>query len=225
MYPEESSESNEDLFFVSWGDLVTLLMVFFVYLFAISEIDPVKFVQAKDSLNKGTQTLSSYSASKLLSEIQKEEAQVSAMAEDIQQYLVDNQLEHVVSVKHFHRQLSLNLGDSILFDSGSADLKPSSQALLSRISSHFKKSSQVIVIEGHTDDMPIHNSVYPSNWELSSARAASVARFLISQNIDGARISIVGYDQYQPLVKNTSVENRAKNRRVTLILKPSKESV
>jgi len=82
-----------------------------------------------------------------------------------------------------------------------------------------------IRIEGHTDDLPIHNSVFPSNWELSSARAISVLRYFIQKGIEPQRLAAVGYGEYHPLVPNTSPENRARNRRVEIYIQKKEKPI
>lgn len=113
----------------------------------------------------------------------------------------------------------MRLSDSALFDLGEAELSADAEKLLGRISDIIAKTVYQIRIEGHTDDLPIRTARYPSNWELSTARAVNVLRFLLKQKrIAAERLSAVGFGQYQPLFPNDSPAHRARNRRVEIIL-------
>ena len=113
------------------------------------------------------------------------------------------------------------MGNQLLFELGSAELRDQAQSVLSKVAQMFNQTQSQIIVEGHTDDLPIHTEQFPSNWELSSARASSVVRSLSSQHVDQGRFLVLGYNMYEPLVPNDSVENRAKNRRVKITLKPN----
>jgi chemotaxis protein MotB len=126
-----------------------------------------------------------------------------------------------VSIQRSERGVILTLADKMLFESGQAVLSPSSHPLLKKIGQVVNSTQARIDIQGHTDDRPIRTGAYPSNWELSSARAVNVLRFLIADaGVPPHRLSAVGLSKYHPLVPNTSEQNRARNRRVEIIFKP-----
>jgi chemotaxis protein MotB len=128
-----------------------------------------------------------------------------------------------VEVRRTPKGVTMTLSEKMLFASGSATLSASSHSLLRRISSVIESVGVPVEIEGHTDDVPIQTPMFPSNWELSTARAVNVLRFLTeTQRVDRQRISAVGLSQYHPLVPNSSDENRYKNRRVEIIFKPNR---
>ncbi|MCX7910505.1 MAG: OmpA family protein, partial [Endomicrobia bacterium] len=104
----------------------------------------------------------------------------------------------------------------VLFDIGKAELKDTALSVLSEVAESLKPVSNEIVVEGHTDNLPIYGGRYRSNWELSAARAFSVRDYLIKQGIDERRISCVGYGEYRPVAPNDTEENRAKNRRIEI---------
>jgi chemotaxis protein MotB len=111
------------------------------------------------------------------------------------------------------------LTDSLLFPSGSATLDPQGEPLLTEIAHLLNvDSTHPIAVEGNTDDVPVHSSVFPSNWELSTARASTVVRFLISGGVQAARLSAVGYASLRPIASNATPEGRALNRRVEIVL-------
>jgi chemotaxis protein MotB len=135
----------------------------------------------------------------------------------------ENGLDNV-DVRRTPRGVIMTLSEKMLFASGSATLSASSYILLRRIAAIIKSVGVAVEIEGHTDDVPIRTEAFPSNWELSTARAVNVLRFLTEkQGVDRHRISAVGMSQYHPVVANTTDENRYKNRRVEIIFKPEAE--
>ena len=114
--------------------------------------------------------------------------------------------------------LVMRLSDHALFDSGIATLSPQGLPLLEKIGTIIARTSYFIRIEGHTDNLPIHTELFPSNWDLSTARAVNVLRyFLQSHHIDAQRLAAVGFGEFQPLAPNDMPANRAKNRRVEII--------
>src|SRR5437588_4952346 len=111
------------------------------------------------------------------------------------------------------------LTDKVLFDSGQAELKPQSQPILGRVGELLRTETRnPIAVEGHTDDVPITGSVYPTNWELSTARASRVVRFLVDAGVDAGRLSAAGYADLHPIATNASADGRSHNRRVEIVL-------
>ena len=115
--------------------------------------------------------------------------------------------------------LTLRIADNLLFDSGEAEVRYEGMILISQLTEVLEAFSGNISVEGHTDNIPISTPRFPSNWELSSARAISVLRFLESDGIDPSRMRAIGYADTQPLQSNASAEGRAGNRRVELVLR------
>lgn len=215
-------EETEDSFFVSWSDLVTLLLVFFVYLYSISEIDILKFLEATGSMKEEVNLSSEQD---LLATMQMEKEKLLQMQKDIEEFIEEEQLEEVFSVEYTNEKLELNLGNVLLFEQGSADLKTKAKQILSKVGELFKTTDGQIIVEGHTDDIPIKTKEYPSNWELSSARASSVVRFLGSRQVKESRFLVIGYNQYKPLAPNSNSQNRSKNRRVKITLRPDRDKI
>lgn len=126
-----------------------------------------------------------------------------------------------ISIRRGDRGIIMTLADKMLFESGDAELSTSSHALLKKIGMIINSTHAHVDIQGHTDDRPIRTSAFPSNWELSTARAINVLRYLITDaGVSSHRLSAVGLSKYHPLVPNISVENRAQNRRVAIIFRP-----
>jgi chemotaxis protein MotB len=131
--------------------------------------------------------------------------------------------QKTVEIQRYRNALTINIMNHIFFDSGKADIKKDGFSVLDRIASIVKElPEKVVKIEGHTDDVPIGarlKAKYPTNWELGAARASAVARYFTgTHKIDPSRIVTVSYAFYRPLVPNTSAENRAKNRRIEIVL-------
>ncbi|MGD9581290.1 MAG: OmpA family protein [Vampirovibrionia bacterium] len=124
-----------------------------------------------------------------------------------------------INMVHSERGLTISLADTILFDTGSAEIKNQADSTLEKIASIIKDIPNSVRIEGHTDDKPIKTSLYPSNWELSTARATSLVRqFVDKYQVSPDRISAAGYGEYRPIDTNTTPEGRQKNRRVDIVI-------
>jgi len=129
-----------------------------------------------------------------------------------------------VTISELKGKLTVNMVDSVLFDSGKAEVKKGGLQILGKVISILKDvKDKSIRIEGHTDDVPISRALaqrYPTNWELSAARAINVARYLQDQGIDPANLSAVAYGEWEPVATNDTPEGRAKNRRIEIVLVP-----
>ena len=211
-------ESKEVIFYISFSDMMSLLMAFFVLLFSMSTLDTVKFRQLTASINS---IFDEKQKEKMLEEYEQEEQILKKLYAELTNYTTANHLEDQVSVRLDNHSIILDLGSKLLFPVAKADLLDGARTVLGAFNQYFKAVENAnIVVEGHTDDIPIQTADYPSNWELSAARAASVVHFLAENGIKEENCYIIGYNQYKPLVPNDSEENRAKNRRVRIIFKP-----
>jgi len=222
----------------TYGDMMTLLLCFFVILFSMSNIDAKKFeaivVSFSGSLGvlSGGNTLTHEDVIDQGSINDKSNSEVTELdnfkqlEEKIKEYLEQNDLQDKVKVVNEDQGLLLRFQDSILFDQGSASLKSQSNVILKYISDILKSPNfkdKFITVEGHTDNVPIRNSTYSSNWELTVARACNVVRYLIEvQGLNPTRLSAAGYSEYHPVGKNDTVENMGKNRRVDIMIMKSK---
>ena len=133
-----------------------------------------------------------------------------------------------VEIEQLRGQLSVRMLDKIVFKSGSADILPQGMEVLDKLADAIKDSTDTIRVEGHTDDTPISDKLkakYPSNWELSAARASAVARYFETKHfINPKRLESLGFSMYHPVAPNDSVENKQRNRRVEIVLKPAAEA-
>lgn len=218
----------------TYSDCVTLLMTFFVLLYSMSTVD-IKKVQA---ISQAFSVMTGESAdsflkydmyqgsvpilggeSKIDNTIESNENAHETMYQNIKDFVEKNQLESTVNITEDERGVILQLRDNILFESGQANLIPESKQVLDKINDLIATLPNSIIIEGHTDNVPISNEKYRSNWELSTERAINVIRYFIEQKKQNpSRFSASGYGEFRPIVENTSDENRSKNRRVNILI-------
>ncbi|WP_061245785.1 OmpA family protein [Leptospira noguchii] len=160
---------------------------------------------------------------KHLSENQKKELdRLSDQANELESKLTDEIKKGQIRLKRFHNRLVINIDDKISFDSGSADLKKQIFPALDKIKEILGNyPGNLIIIEGHTDNVPIRTKKFSDNWQLSGERALSVLHyFLESKILDPRNFSLAGYGEFQPIVSNDTPENRALNRRVDIVVVP-----
>ena len=143
---------------------------------------------------------------------------VETMADELDEVLMPEIQDELIDVKRNNLWLEIEIKSSLLYPSGSAALSPKAVPLIEQIASVLKPFPNRIHVEGFTDDIPIRNPTYPSNWELSSARAASVVRLLAESGIDPASMAAIGYGEFRPVADNSTEEGRSKNRRVVLVV-------
>ena len=153
-----------------------------------------------------------------------EEYYYDALVEQVQDIINESGLTESIKIREEDTGIVLQLSESILFDTGRADLKPESTKVLDIISKLIPSIQNDIMVQGHTDNVPINSSTYKSNWELSTQRAVCVVKYFIeNKGLDPTRFSATGYGEYKPLVDNTTAENRAINRRVDILIVQQKE--
>jgi len=154
----------------------------------------------------------------------KEAEEESETYKDLLEEMKDEIAKGQITITELKGKLTMDVVDKILFDSGEAQVKQEGLAVLKRVVDILKNvKDKSISIEGHTDNVPIGSRLahkYPTNWELSHARAINVTRFLQEQGIDPRILSATAYGEYQPVADNSTPEGRAKNRRITIILLP-----
>lgn len=217
------------LWMTTYSDMVTLLLAFFVLLFSMSEIDAEKFRSIMSSFQGGTGVMQGGKNIDLdidPNPIDKEfevDIELAGLQEDLEEYVDTLGLGNSVEIVLEERGIIIRFMDKIFFDSGSAVVKEQSFEMLDSVSDILNKEEfeqRKIKVEGHTDsDRILSSAEFPTNWELSSARATNVLRYLVEKsNISGERISSSGYSYYRNIAPNDSPENKAKNRRVDLVI-------
>lgn len=233
---KHSEKKGAPEWMTTYSDMVTLLLCFFVLLFSFSSVDAQKFQAIMNSFQgslgvlEGGKTIQE-GPSLELDDILEDSADLEMKElEDLRKLkeLIDNYTEEIklsskISTIIEERGLLIRALDNVYFDSGKANLKQESKKILKYIAEILQTeefNEKFIKIEGHTDTDPVRDTrKFPTNWELSAIRATNVLRFLVEENnIKGDRISATGYSYYRPIAPNDTVQNKAKNRRVDIII-------
>jgi chemotaxis protein MotB len=268
---------NHEAWAVPYGDLVTLLLAFFVVMYAISSINEGKYRAVSDALSSafggpprsvtplqlgktqlrgssfdrpslmtpgsrtGPTTASPLSDLRLRQSLDaplgrqqqhaaqqaaaaamdaslRGESQLSTLGRRIQEALAELVREELVTVRRGATFLEVEIQSDILFASGVAVPSPLATATVRKLGAVLRGEPNAIRVEGYTDDVPIRTAAFPSNWELSAARAASVVHVLADEGLDPGRLAVVGYGEHQPVADNATVEGRNANRRVLLVI-------
>ena len=209
---------------LTYADMITLMLALFIILFAMSTISRVKVQEfarlvsggfdnvwsVNQPPNGGANGSQSFNAS----------ANIPAIQQELQQYVQSHNLQNQVQVHMDKRGLVITLlSDKSYYNSGSAELRPETAKIIDNIYGFIKKNSNLIRVEGNTDNVPIDTAQYPTNWELSVARAVGVVRHLVEDDgMNPGRISAAGYGEFRPRVPNDTDADRQQNRRVDIVL-------
>ncbi|MGA8729396.1 MAG: flagellar motor protein MotB [Terracidiphilus sp.] len=235
---------SHDRWLVSYADFITLLFAFFVVLFAFAKADEKKAAQVSAAVDTALNALSILPNTSVPA---SENSQAQSAAErhefpvDTENFVssatvrdgldsLRRQLEQSLSSQIGQRNVTIRMGrdglvislrEAGFFNSASADPRPDTLGTLRRIADSLGRTPYDIRIEGHTDNVPIHNAEFDSNWELSAARATQIAHIFIDLNaIPPSRLSAAGYAEFHPIASNQTAEGRAENRRVDLVVMP-----
>ncbi|HTZ96954.1 MAG TPA: OmpA family protein [Terriglobales bacterium] len=227
---------NQDRWLVSYADFITLLFAFFVVLYAAAEVDKKKTAQIAISIQTAFQQLGalparplpyspptaapqSIPAAQVVAPENKPSDDLTDLQNELQQALASEIARGEVVVRPGTDGITVSLREIGFFESGSAGMKARSQAAFQRMAKLLAQHKFSIRIEGHTDNVPIHNSQFASNWELSTARATEMVRLLITEyQIPPAQLSAAGYGEFHPIASNETAEGRAQNRRVDVAI-------
>jgi len=223
--PPVSSGAPE--WMTTYGDMVTLLLCFFVLLFSYSVIDQMRFQQIISSIQitfLGERGI--MQASPEVSRGEQIELSVDHKFEDVlvtyhtvQEFLQKEKLDNEISLRIEERGVVLEIQDQILFDSGKAELKLEALPLIDKVAVLLGRIPNKVIVEGHTDNVPINTVFFPSNWELSVARAVRVVRALSEQRqLDPSRFIATGFGEFHPVASNETAAGRARNRRVNIVV-------
>lgn len=224
---QEESSGGAPEWLTTYSDLVTLLLCFFVLLFSFSSVDAEKFQSIMKSFQGGSGVLSGGTTLDIPLIPVQDDLDVESELQDLMGYLDEYAdtlgLGDRIIIQPEERGIVIRFMDNVFFDSGSADIKKESFEILKTVAEILNReefSNRQIKIEGHTDSDPIYRSPkFPTNWELSSARATNVLRYLVeNETVDGKRVSSSGYSYYREIAPNDTPENKAKNRRVDIVI-------
>lgn len=216
---------------ITYADLITLLLAFFIVLYAMNRTEQVKFSLVAQALAQefdsqsivgqgiGPSVITQQSGTQTARASQKELQSLSHLETALQRGVDKAGLSQQVSVTSNDRGVELSLDASTLFASASARLSPAAQHLLVALGPALAAVPNDIEVIGYTDSTPIHTALYPSNWQLSAMRAANVV-YVLSRipHINPARLSLAGFGQYHPVASNLTAAGRARNRRVNILI-------
>lgn len=216
---------NHERWLLTYADLITLLLVFFIVLYAMSQADAQRFQQVSASLQRAFKVpvLEGGSPSALHGEDGAGGGsvldEIGVIRRDLAVALHAQELPEGLSAETTPEGVLIRLANNIIFPSGRADVNGEAYAVLDAVAAVVQRQPNDIRVEGHTDNIPINTVLYPSNWELSAARALAVTHVLIERGgITPERISVTGYGEYRPLTHNVTREARALNRRTDILL-------
>ncbi|MCU0608373.1 MAG: OmpA family protein [Chitinispirillaceae bacterium] len=223
--PAKAEKDRSERWLLTYADLITLLLIFFVVLYSMAEVSKAKFDAMASSLSiifggVGRSGVLDGGRSVIPGQqVYKEHREMQNTEERTRRMIAKKGLESKVSTILGERGLTIRLMDSVLFDPGSADLKPAARDIMQSLVDILADLPNAVRVEGHTDTVPIHTPKFFSNWELSTARATNVLQFILSTNrIAPQRMSAAGYGEYKPIVPNSRDQNRAINRRVDIVI-------
>jgi chemotaxis protein MotB len=232
-YQEE--HANHEAWAIPYGDLVTLLLAFFVVMYSISQVNEGKYRVVSDSLNaafNGTPTttmpvaIGEAAATTVAAPVVQLPPDVKAMAlrqlaEQATEALNPLIMQGLVDVQVGDGFVEIAIRSDILFASGAARLATEAQGAITMLGEALRAFPNSIRVEGHTDDVPVNSGAFTSNWELSAARAASVVHMLVASGVDARRLSVVAYGEFRPVLPNLTADGRNANRRVVLTIEGS----
>ncbi|WMJ89514.1 flagellar motor protein MotB [Anaerocolumna sp. MB42-C2] len=261
MKKKKVKKENGERWLLTYSDLITLLMVFFVMLYSISNVNQKKYEALSQSLSqafgnsgksvdgsvipKGSGILDGGTGltSKDIKEsgdsdkaqsgqendidasdgISKEE--FARLREELYETLKDSKLKDKLRITVEDKGMVISLPNDILFDSGEADVKPEMKPILDQVAVVLNSVDSPILVEGYTDNVPVNNNQYRSNWQLSAERAANMVQYLIENyKMKPDRLAAIGYGEYKPVASNKTKEGRMKNRRISLTLLYNEEA-
>jgi chemotaxis protein MotB len=236
----DEPHENHERWLLSYADFITLLMIFFIIMYSMSNLDKEKYQQVASGLQKamggggGANIIGTDGKVPIDESVPintnivdaTEEEKLEHVKEVVDKYLEDSGLSGSVATTVEERGLVLSFKDSLFFDSGKADIKTEQAKKLVEIGKILNQpiiNGSFIRVEGHTDNRPISTYLYKSNWDLSVIRASNVSQLLINQSgIKPERVSAAGYGEFRPKVSNNSEEGRASNRRVDILIMNTK---
>jgi chemotaxis protein MotB len=250
---KHEEHANHEAWAIPYGDLITLLLAFFVVMYAMSSVNEGKYRVLSDSLvaafNGAPKTLEPIQVGEkqvgpgadlainiarqpmvdsqpqraiqpiaLAQHGRRELDELAGVADEVEQSMSDLIDRELVTVRRHGKWVEVEIRTDILFPSGVATLSPPAEQVLQQLADTLKPFPNSIRVEGHTDNRPINTPAFPSNWELSAARAASVVHLFTRAGMDPARLAVIGLGENRPSQSNATAEGRNANRRVLLVI-------
>jgi len=242
---QEEEHENHERWLVSYADFITLLFAFFVVMYAVSSVNEGKYKVLSNSLTNAFKNVTGETGGQPIAVLQgapllpvkpiakpdklpeqrkaeekknEQRQKMKNVAGDIMEALQPLVAQGKVRLLETSRGVTIEINDSILFPAGQARLQPASISAMLAIAQVLAASDFPITIEGHTDNVPIATPQFPSNWELSAMRATTVLRLFNEGGVGAERLTAIGYGETRPIETNTTIEGRARNRRVSMLI-------
>lgn len=218
---------NPDRWVVSYADFITLLFALFTTLYAISHVDQVKLKHFTGSMKTAFKVDSVETADTAVIEgIAVSNFADIGLENDLREEFKKFDIIEGIVLARNERGVVLSFGDTLIFESGMAEIRTAMRPMFAAVASMIKKTQRSVIIEGHTDNLPLRNSRYVSNIELSAARAAAVfAFFMVEGPVSPDQLSTAGYGEYRPVASNATPEGRARNRRIDIVFVSTKDRI
>lgn len=229
---------NHERWLVSYADFITLLFAFFVVMYSISSINEGKYKVLSDSLTGvfnqpdrsikpipvGEERPRTSQPDDSAMDDPSSDSTLQSIASSVREAFGELIQADQLTVRGNEMWIEIELSSSLLFPSG--DAIPNNQAfdIIEKVAKILAPYQNPVKVEGFTDNLPIQTAQYPTNWELSAARAASIVRMLAMEGVDPSRLAVVGYGEFQPVADNATAEGRARNRRVVLVISRNLET-
>jgi len=212
-------KSRADDWLLTYGDMMTLLLCFFVILISISTINPDRYEMISESMSRALREFKAGSHVPAKTTLKN-------LKTEVKKIIREGNLENDIDVEATDRGILINAKGALLFASGEAKLQDKGKDFLSKLTSTIKDVEYSVEIEGHTDNVPISTKEFPSNWDLSSARASEVVRFFVEKGVPKDKLRATGFAETKPRAPNVTKdgtpipENQALNRRVAILIMP-----
>ncbi|MEE8484180.1 MAG: flagellar motor protein MotB [Nitrospinota bacterium] len=232
--PEKKPEAGAPMWIVTFADLSTLMLTFFVLLLSFASMDIVKFREMLGSVKgafgvrvEGVGKPVPFISGEEVFDKEKDTSSLSAEAEaklretqtKLDSLVMESKLKDNIIVMRRENALVIRIDGGVFFKPGASKMTKAGFRLLKGLAEFLKRTDHSVTVEGHTDSIPISTKMFPSNWELSGIRATTVLRYLLTTGISNDRLRAIGYSDTRPVADNDTPEGRGKNRRVEFILK------
>lgn len=223
----KAEEESADSWIMSYGDMMSLLLTFFVLIVSFSTVELIKFRKAMGALRGASGAMVAEEGNAIVQVLPSMMSTRAIPNEELKQVLKDIEQTAFeygdgqdISIELTKEGIRFRIANLVMFESGQATLIATSFKILDPIARLIKSLGCAVSIEGHTDNIPIHSLRFPSNWELSAIRAVSVLRYFVEQRgVDPTKVMAVGYGEFKPIALNEIPKERALNRRVEISLK------
>ena len=226
---KKQAHASGERWLLTYADLITLLVAFFIIMYGMSATDAVKFQSLAGSMQKAfnvdilqgqdSQGLNNQGGPNIVPMSEQEKQDFQFITKEINAFSESQSIGDELQVSANKEGVVISLSGNLLFNSGRTQLRLESRDTLNKVVDILTSIHNEVRIEGHTDNVPTNSTRYPTNWELSSERALTVVRYMIDfGGLEPKRFSAVGYGEFRPIANNGTPEGRARNRRVDILI-------